>query len=193
MSPTQEALPRPLGALPSCCSDSPACSAGDTGANPPSRAMSTKAGEGSPRPVCKDTRWDSSVARPDPEGTWGRTRCRPTWGDARGMGMGWWGMPLVQRLGKQRPWKTDRDPSLPPRGPAPCSPPVSPAGRRPQCPLSSHPPQSVRAGAPGKALEEELERVEQGPGRALKFMSIPVTSDMTLLASKFFANIIITG
>lgn len=84
-------------------------------------------------------------------------------------------------------------PSLPPRGPAPCSPPVSPAGRRPQCPLSSHPPQSIRAGAPGKALEEELERVEQGPGRALKFMSIPVTSDMTLLASKFFANIIITG
>lgn len=100
-------------------------------------------------------------------------------------------MPLVQSLGKQEPWKTDRDTSLLPRGPAPGSLPVSPAGRRPQCPSSSHPPQSIRAGAPGKALEEELERVEQGPGRALKFMPIPVASDMTLLTSKFFANIIL--
>lgn len=33
--------------------------------------------------------------------------------------------------------------------------------------------------------------MEQGPGRALKFMPIPVASDMTLLTSKFFANIIL--
>ena len=75
-------------------------------------------------------------------------------------------MLLLWRLGKQRPLKTDRDPCLPPGGPAQGSPPMSPAGRRPQRPPSSHPPKSVRAGAPWKPLEEELERVEQGTGWA---------------------------
>ena len=57
---------------------------------------------------------------------------------------------MLWRLGKQRPLKTDRDPCLPPGGPAQGSPPMSPAGRRPQRPPS----------------EEELERVEQGTGWA---------------------------
>ena len=76
-------------------------SAEDTGASLPSREMSTRAGEDSPHPLCKDTRWDSGVACPDPGGIWGQRRCRPTWGDARGMGV------VVGDAAGAAPWEAE--------------------------------------------------------------------------------------